>query len=360
MKLAPLLAALLFTQLIHAAEPAEKHLLYMATPDGAQPGGSGAGVLIFDIDDGHKFVRRIDLPIFKEGVRGFCPNAKTHRAFYTTTNHTLGCLDLETDKIVWEKKYPAGCDRAAVTPDGRKLYVPTGWWIKGEASGWFVVDAENGEVIKHLPVRNQSHNTVMGLDGRFVYGGYETTLMVVRTSDDTVVKEIAPIGESGVFPFTVNSAQTLAFVCLGKHVGFDVADLTTGKVLHRVFAGDGSLTRRTHGVGLTPDEKEIWVSDQDGKRLYIFDATKMPPVETGHVDLTTGGHGWITFSLDGRHAWSHTPDVIDTKTRKIIGTFKDEQGKPVGSSKFFEAVFRDGKVTAVGDQFGVGRAPLAK
>ena len=26
--------------------------------------------------------------------------------------------------------------------------------------------------------------------------------MVVRTSDDTVVKEIAPIGESGVFPFT--------------------------------------------------------------------------------------------------------------------------------------------------------------
>ena len=121
-----------------------------------------------------------------------------------------------------------------------------------------------------------------------------------------------------------------------------------------------SLTRRTHGVGFTPDEKEIWVSDQDGKRLYIFDATKMPPVETGHVDLTTGGHGWITFSLDGRHAWSHTPDVIDTKTRKIIGTFKDEQGKPVGSSKFFEAVFRDGKVTAVGDQFGVGRAPLAK
>ena len=88
MKLVPLLAALLFTQRIHAAEPAEKHLLYMATPDGAQPGGSGAGVLIFDIDDGHKFVRRIDLPIFKEGVRGFCPNAKTHRAYYTTTNHT--------------------------------------------------------------------------------------------------------------------------------------------------------------------------------------------------------------------------------------------------------------------------------
>ena len=382
MKLAPLLlASLLFAQLARAAEPAEKHLLYMATPDGAQPGGSGTGVLIFDIDDGHKFVRRIDLPVFKEGIRGFCPNAKTHRAYYTTTNHTLGCLDLETDKIVWEKKYPTGCDRAAVTPDGRKLYVPTGWWVGDGASEWFVVDAENGEITKHIPVRSHAHNTVMGLDGQFVYGGSDTTLTVIRTSDDTVVKEIAPIGQSGVFPFTVNSAGTRAYVCLGKTVGFDIADLSTGKVIDRIFARDNShpssykdegsstlipdmtdspLRRRTHGAALTPDEKELWLSDQGGKRLYIFDATKMPPVQTGHVDLSTDGHGWITFSIDGRFAWSHTHDVIDTKTRKIVTYLIDEQGKFVCGSKFFEAVFRDGKVTAVGDQFGVGRAAVPK
>ena len=349
----PICAALLFATVSRAAD---RHLLYMASPDGAQPGGSGEGVLIFDIDDGHKFVRRIDVPVFKEGIRGFCANAPTHRAYYTTTNHTLGCLDLDTDKIVWEKKYPSGCDRAAVTPDGKKLYVPTGWWVGEGGSEWFVVDAENGEITKHLPVKGKSHNTVMGLDGQFVYGGSETTLTVFRTSDDSVVKEIAPIGESGVFPFTVNSAGTFAFVCLGKHVGFDVADLTSGKVTHRVLAGDGTLARRTHGAGLTPDEKELWISDQDGQRLYIFDATQMPPKETGHVDLTIAGHGWITFSLDGRYAWCHTPDVIDTKTRQIVATLKDGAGKPVCGSKFFEADFREGKVTAVGDQFGVGRA----
>ena len=338
------------------ANAADRHLLYLASPDGAQKGGSGAGVLIFDIDDGHKFVRRIDVPIFSEGVRGFCPNAATHRAFYTTTNHTLGCLDLETDKIVWEKKYPSGCDRAAITPDGKKIYVPTGWWVGEGGSEWFVVDAANGEVTKHIPVNGKSHNTVMGLDGKTVYGGSETTLNVISTSDDTIVKSIAPIGESGVFPFTVNSAQTLAFVCLGKHVGFDIADLVTGRVIHRVFAGDGSLARRTHGVGLTPDEKEVWISDQGGKRLYIFDATQMPPKETGHVDLSIDGHGWVTFSLDGKYAWCHTPDVIDAQTKQIVATLKDDAGQPVSSSKFFEAVFRDGKVVAVSDQFGVGRA----
>ncbi len=335
---------------------AERHLLYMASPDGAQKGGSGNGVLIFDIDDGHRFLRRIDIPIFSEGIRGFCPNAKTHRAFYTTTNHTLGCLDLETDKVVWEKQYPAGCDRAAVTPDGLKLYVPTGWWVGEGGSEWFVVDAKNGDVLKHISVKNHAHNTVMGLDGEFVYCGSETTLNVVRTSNDEVVKTIAPIGESGVFPFTVNAAGTLAFVCLGKHVGFDVADLKKGTVLNRVLAGDGTIAHRTHGAALTPDERELWISDQDGKRLYIFDATTMPPRETGQVDLSIGGHGWITFSLDGKIAWCHTPDVIDAKSRKIVATLKDEKGAPVCGSKFFEAVFLDGKLTAVSDQFGVGRA----
>ena len=155
MKLLLTLAALAFS-VLHAAD---RDLLYLAVPDGAQPGGSANGVLIFDIADGHKFVRRIDLPIFKEGIRGFCPNAATKRAFYTTTNHTLGCLDLETDKIVWEKKYEVGCDRAAITPDGKKLYVPTGWWLRGEGSGWLVVDAANGAVLKHLKLGDQARTT---------------------------------------------------------------------------------------------------------------------------------------------------------------------------------------------------------
>src|SRR5688572_8887858 len=116
-----------------AAPVGDAHLLYVATPDAAQPGGSGAGVLVFDIEGGHRFVRRIEVPSFQEGIRGFCAVATTHRAYYTTTSHLLGCLDLQSDKVLWEKRYDAGCDRAAITPDGAKLYVPTGWWLKGEA-----------------------------------------------------------------------------------------------------------------------------------------------------------------------------------------------------------------------------------
>ena len=50
-----------------------KRYLYISTPDAAQEiyKAGAPGILIFDIDDGHKFVRRIPVPEFKEGLRGF-------------------------------------------------------------------------------------------------------------------------------------------------------------------------------------------------------------------------------------------------------------------------------------------------
>jgi DNA-binding beta-propeller fold protein YncE len=345
---------------LHAAsDGALKRYLYISTPDAAQEGGSGKGILVFDIDDGHKFVRRIEIP-FKEGLRGFCGNARRHAVYYSTTNRRLGAFDVESEKILWEKQYDSGCDRACITPDGSKLYVPTGWWLKTTNSGFLVVNAENGELIKRLPAGVAAHNSIASLDGQFAYLGTETNLWMFRTSDDSVALHVRDVGESGVFPFTVDSRNRFAYVCLGKHVGFDVVDLRTGEVPHRAFAHDAVthdklIPHRTHGAALTPDEKELWISDQQGQTLFIFDNTQMPPREVAYVTLSQGGHGWITFSLDGKYAWCHTPDVIDAKTRKAVATLKDDQGKPVSGSKYIEIHFRDGKVVAMGDQFGLGR-----
>ncbi|HTG44031.1 MAG TPA: hypothetical protein VK633_05815, partial [Verrucomicrobiae bacterium] len=202
---------------------------------------------------------------------------------------------------------------------------------------------------------------IASLDGKYVYLGTETNFWMYRTSDDAMIKKFSDVGESAVFPFTVDSRNRLAFLCLYKHVGFDVADLRSGEVLHRVFAHDSAspdraIPHRAHGAGLTPDEKELWISDQDGQRLFVFDASQMPPRQTDEIHLSRGGHGWVTFSLDGKYAWSHTPDVIDARTKKVIATLKDDKGIPFCSSKFIEIHFENGKVVAMGDQFGLGRA----
>jgi DNA-binding beta-propeller fold protein YncE len=332
----------------------EKHLLYMTTPDAAQAGGSGEGLLIFDIDNGHQFVRRIDVPSFKEGVRGVSACAPTGRLYVTTSGHRLVCIDLKTDAVLWEHKYDTGCDRAAITPDGKVLYVPSGWWIHDNC--WLVVSGETGdEIAPRIKVNGASHNTLASLDGSRVYLASTTTLDTVDTKTHAITQSISPIGESGVFPFTVNAANTRAYVCLGQTVGFDVADLTTGKVLTRVLAGDSPMRRRTHGAGLTPDEKELWISDQAANAVYVFDNTVWPPKQSAKITVKKGGHGWVAFSLDGRYAYTASTEVIDVKQHKPVAIFKDENGKPVCSSKFVEVQFKDGTVSRVGDQFGVGR-----
>ena len=333
-----------------------KRYLYISTPDGAQSEGrSGSGILVFDIDDGHRFVKRIDIPIFQEGLRGFTGCAATHCVYYSTTNRRLGCFDVEKEEVVWEQVYEAGCDRSSITRDGKKIYVPTGWWYAGDDSGLLVVDAKDGKLIRRIQVGPQAHNSIVSLDGRFAYLGTSTMLTVFDTTDDKVVRKIKDVGERGVFPFTVDSRNRIAYVCLGNHVGFDVVNVQTGQILHRVLAGAAPIPHRTHGSGLTPDESELWISDQEGKKLFIFDATQMPPQAKGSVELSEGGHGWVCFSLDGRYAWCHTPDVFDVKTKQQVATLRDESGKPVSSSKFIEVHIRDGKVVEMGNEFGLGR-----
>ena len=66
----------------------------------------------------------------------------------------------------------------------------------------------------------------------------------------------------------------------------------------------------------------------------------------------------MTFSLDGRHAWPSTGEVIDGKTRKVVAALQDEKGREAHSEYLVEVHFRDGAPVRAGDQFSVGRAAL--
>src|SRR5690348_14012580 len=85
-----------------AAGSNERHLLYVAEPgirDYLEYGGHG--LLVFDMDHGHQFVRRIATPGLDEhgkplNVKGVCANAPLHH-LYVSTTRTLSCLDLLSD-----------------------------------------------------------------------------------------------------------------------------------------------------------------------------------------------------------------------------------------------------------------------
>ena len=57
----------------------------------------------------------------------------------------------------------------------------------------------------------------------------------------------------------------------------------------------------SHGVALTPDERELWLADGANSAIHIFDARVMPPKQVASIKVRDQP-GWITFSMDGRHA----------------------------------------------------------
>src|SRR4051812_2095876 len=147
----------------------ERRLLYVAEPgirDYLDYGGHG--ILVFDIDNEHKFMKRLPCAGLDEkgkplNVKGICACAKTERLFISTTR-TLSSFDLRTAKLLWEKAYEGGCDRLAISPDGKVIYLPS-----LEKEHWHVVDASTGQVIKKIVTNSGAHNTIMGLDGSLAY-----------------------------------------------------------------------------------------------------------------------------------------------------------------------------------------------
>ena len=137
---------------------------------------------------------------------------------------------LHTDKVLWEKGYEKGCDRASMSPDGKIIYQPS-----FEKDIWYVLDGETGKELARVTPKSRAHNTVYGNDGKFCYlaGLASPILTVAETTTHTIAKKIGPFSHN-IRPFTVNGAQSLCYVNINQLLGFEIGDLKTGKTLHRV------------------------------------------------------------------------------------------------------------------------------
>ena len=354
-----LLAWLIGISPVRAEEPLRR-LLYVVTPgirNYLEFGG--AGILVFDIDEGHRFVRRIETPASREqapdNIKGVCASAATGRLYFTTRSK-LYCLDLRNDRILWERAPAEGTDRMSITPDGRFVYVPS-----LEKEVWNVFDAASGDRVAQLETNSGAHNTVVSRDGRWMYlGGLKSPfLFIADTRTHAVVRQAGPLS-AAIRPLTVNGRSTRAYVCVNDLLGFEVLDLERGTRLYRVMVEGferGVVKRHgcpSHGIGLTPDEREVWVVDAANQRLHIFDNTVAPPRQRHSLPVREQP-GWITFSLDGGLAYPSTGEVIDVATRETVARLTDERGREVHSEKMIEIHFRGDLPVAAGDQFGVGR-----
>jgi len=339
------------------------HFLYVATPGIRNYlGYGGHGLVVFDIDNDHKFVKRITTQGLKadgtpSNVKGVAVSRQLNSIFVSTLE-ALQRIDLDTEKVLWEIPFEGGCDRMSISPDGMTMYLPS-----LEKDFWNVVDCQTGELISTIKVHSRAHNTVYGPSGDQVYMADigSPLLYVADTKTHTIKQTIGPFS-AGIRPFTITSDESLVFVTVNDLLGFEVGDLKTGEKLASitVLGWDKGPVRRhgnpSHGIGLTPDELELWVCDGHNMRLHVF-STKSPYQQLTTIALDDMP-GWITFSMDGQYAYPSSGEVIHTKTRKVITMLQDDHYNTVSSEKMVEIFLEDGKVVKSGDQFGLGRLLL--
>src|SRR5881227_3703056 len=78
----------------------ERHYLYVVEPGVRNyTEFGGAGIIVYDMDNDHKFVKRIKTPESElakpDNIKGVCASAATRKLYYTTTTK-LYCMYLVT------------------------------------------------------------------------------------------------------------------------------------------------------------------------------------------------------------------------------------------------------------------------
>jgi YVTN family beta-propeller protein len=257
---------------------------------------AGENVHVIDLDT-FKIIREI-----KTGERphGAAVSADGQRFFSSIeSDQKLLVIDTGTDQVVRSIPLSGLPNQCAVTPDGKYVGVP----IRGGDSV-DIVDVAQGRVVKNLPVK-VPHNCYNARcnDHLFVtsMGDRKVNLIALKS-----LSYVAEISVGGVpRPLAVTHDERTMYCALSDLHGFVIADIPQRTVVQTVELPplpDGVQFpvphTPTHGLELTPDERELWVTSCGTDTLYVFDTSSKQIV--GKVGVGSGPN-WVTFSPDGRY-----------------------------------------------------------
>lgn len=262
-------------------------------------------------------------------VHGMAVQADGARLFSTSeSDNTLRIFDTSTDKLISEIKLTGRPNQCAVTPDGKYVAIP----IRDKDSV-DIVDVAQQKVVKTLPV-NAPHNAFNAGSNRYIF---------VSSMGDHAINMVdlekmgyaASIPTGGVpRPYVITRDGRTMYVAESDLHGFAVVDVLEKKVVHRVempaehptpheHPGE-PINTLTHGLALSPDERELWVTSLLDDAMYVYDVNSQRIV--GHVPVGSGPN-WVAFSPDGKYvcvsnAADDNVSIIDVKARREVARVK--------------------------------------
>ena len=410
-----------------------RRYLYLHMKDSSTCGSydRNIGIMVLDIDNGHRFVKRITSDLLVRGktsgtsiggVRAVGGSAETDRIYYGYANSgrgfklaggrqagkdsacVIGCVDLRTDRVLWEQPSP-GSLNVACFANGTRLLAGTGGKTDSEGTMW-IWDAIEGRVLEEVKgFQGHGHGISRGPTWRFLYPEiYKNPIKLFDVKRKVAIslaeafafdslddfegwwgKPIPtfPPFNAGVIP---NGAETVLAVQLwkGKAAGLQFFDLVSKRtvlvdldcpLLHH-SALPGPMKRLYGFQGYQPvlsaDEQWVYLGNEHHHhRVCVFDNSTWPPRFVGVMGsgltskqdkdpiwgLTVGcrnkGGAWP--SADGSIVYTSDSRYFDTGTWKPMGMFRNEDGRAIRCTKFQEVHFRGEDAVYVGERYGFGR-----
>jgi len=327
-----------------------------------------SGISVYDIDHGHKLVRKIAIPGTGD-YKGIAASPQLNKLYVTSyEKDELVCLDLTTDGVLWRKKLGKYADSMMLTPDGKTMYLPFRdeifWKVLNAADGTEIatINTERGKNYDVDPIATTGpHNTWINPNGKRAYLEILTVpyLYIADTATNKILGKVGPFSK-GLRPFAVTEDDKYVYANVDGLLGFEIGEAKPGgKMLYRVEAhtpkerlaqvkppAHKPHSTQSHGINLRPDQKEVWLVDGVYGYVYVYDVTSLPPKQIGSVAIfqdpkDTPHPGWVTFSIDGRYAYPDGGAVIDTATKKVAAWIPT-------SEKLLEVDFEGGRPVKAG------------
>jgi YVTN family beta-propeller protein len=273
----------------------------------------------------NKVIGRIEVGLHPHGIATPAAQDVIYVTIEGKDPGELVCIDTTTDKITRSMKVGPEPNQLAVTPDGKLAYVPD------KDGFWEVIDLEKLELVKKIETGGRPHNTLCSVDGKRMYlapMGAPKKVTVVEAATQKVLGEI-PFSNV-VRPIALSKDEKRLYAEVDGLVGVEVADVADRKMIHRIKAElpeeKSKVGSRSHGLAISPDQKELWECDVEHHEVHIYDITADKPKQIKTLPMGEKVY-WLTFTPDGKTAYvavrgNNEVAVVDAETKEITASIK--------------------------------------
>jgi len=274
-----------------------------------------------------------------EGAHGVNFSPDGSRVYVSNElSETLDVIDQKSGNLIKKVKLSNHPNNIAVAKDGRILV-----GIARGDGALDIIDPVKLEVTKTIPTKGRLHNIYTTGDSKFVITGSVQTGWF--TAIDLTTEKIAweHKFDHGVRPMTIESnpdgSAKRVFVQMAAFDGFAVLDFKTHEEVERiplpnlhtgVDMDPGREDAPSHGIGVSPDRKTLWVTSIPQNAVFVYDLTtpkvklldqvKLPDLQIPGKRLGGAVANWVTFANDTiyiSNSGLKSVTAIDVSTKKI-------------------------------------------